>query len=179
MSKKTKKKIRFFNKKELKTVAWFLVKFNLLAIPLYTVLYLNLSFPLLQTFFATLSYNTIKIFGYNVTQDGFWLTTFTENGVQKIEISWDSTGWKSMYALAALVIATPISNFFRKLRFIPIGILMIFLINYLRITSTILISLKFGFHYFDIVHLFLWREGLILAVVAIWYLWFRKERYIR
>jgi exosortase/archaeosortase family protein len=175
--KKAKKKVDFFDRKKLEAVAWFLIKFNLLAIPLYLILYFNLSFSPLQTFFATLSHSTLNVFGYNVTQDGFWLTTSTDNGIQRIQISWDSSGWKSMYALAALVIATPVSNISRKLRFIPIGILIIFLLNYLRITSTILISLIFGFNYFEIVHVFLWREGLIFAVVAIWYLWFRKEKY--
>lgn len=176
MGKKLKKGLKFLDRKKLIATAWFLIKFNLLAIPLYLILYFNLSFPTLQTFFATISYHTLKLFGYDVAQDGFWLITYANNGTQRIEISWDSTGWKSMYALSALVVATPISNFSRKLKFISIGVLIIFLINYLRITSTILISLKFNFRYFDIVHVFLWREVLIFIVIAIWYFWFRKER---
>jgi hypothetical protein len=40
-----------------------------------------------------------------------------------------------------------------------------------------LIALKFGWQYLDVVHNFLWREGLILAVVLIWYIWLRKEKY--
>ena len=53
----------------------------------------------------------------------------------------------------------------------------LFLLNFVRIVSTILFSLKFGFQYLDIVHTFLWREGLILAVVCVWYLWLKKTKY--
>lgn len=173
MGRKIQKKKNLILRKKLKTVAWFLIKFNLLAIPLYLVMYFNFTFPPLQNFLATLSSYGTKLFGYHLTQDGMSLYSSS----RQIEISWDSTGWKSMYALAALVIATPVSDWNKKIRFLFIGVPLVFLINYLRITSTILVSLKFGFQYFDIIHMFLWREGLILAVVAIWYVWLRKERY--
>lgn len=173
MARKIQKKTNLILRKKLKTIAWFLIKFNLLAIPLYLVMYFNFTLLPLQTFLATLSSYGVKLFGYPVTQDEMFLTS----GSRQIEISWDSTGWKSMYALAALVIATPVSDWNKKIRFLFIGVPLVFLINYLRITSTILVSLKFGFQYFDIIHMFLWREGLILAVVAIWYVWLRKERY--
>lgn len=173
MARKIQKKKNLILRKKLETIVWFLIKFNILAIPLYLVMYLNFTLPPLQTFLATLSSYGINLFGYHLTQDEMFLYS----GSQQIEISWDSTGWKSMYALAALVIATPVSDLHKKIRFLFIGVPLVFLINYLRITSTILVSLKFGFQYFDIIHMFLWREGLILAVVAIWYVWLRKKRY--
>lgn len=173
MARRIQKKKNLVLRKKLKTVAWFLIKFNLLSIPLYLAMYFNFTFPPLQTFLAIAASYIIKLFDYPVTQDDMFLTS----SHQQIEISWDSTGWKSMYALAALIIATPIANWYKKIRFLFIGIPLVFLINYLRIVSTILISLKFGFQYFDIVHTLLWREGLILAVVGIWFIWLRTEKY--
>lgn len=179
MARKIQKKKNL--RKKLKTVAWFLIKFNLLAIPLYLAIYYNFSYPPLQKFLTFLSIPFIEFFGYKTSLvDSFDCNTPSISGFgfeKPVCISWDSTGWKSMYALAALAIATPVIAWKKKLKFLGIGLPLVFLINYLRIVTTILIALKFGWHYFDIVHNFLWREGLILAVVAIWYIWLRKEKY--
>jgi len=181
MKEKTKKSSKFFNKKKFETIAWFLIKFNLLAIPLYLAMYFNFSYPPLQNFLTAASVPFIELFGYEtslINSSNCNIPSIFGIGFEEpICISWDSTGWKSMYALAALAIATPVAAWKRKLKFLGIGLPLVFLINYLRIVTTILIALKFGWGYFDIVHTFLWREGLILAVVAIWYIWLRKEKY--
>lgn len=179
MAKKKKKDLTL--RKKLITVAWFLVKFNLLAIPLYLIMYFNLSYPPLQNFLATISAPFIKLFGYQTSlvyspycnAKSIFLPEFEK----AICISWDSTGWKSMYALAALAIATPFIAWKKKWKFIAIGVPTVFVINYLRIVTTIVIAIKFGWQYFDIVHTVLWREGLILLIVAIWFVWLRKEKY--
>ena len=168
-------------RKKLWAAVLFLVKFNLLAIPMYLVLWLNLSYPPLQTFLTGLVYNNLKLMGYGVElinspSSSVPLISFSDQ-LPKIQISWDSTGWKTIYALLALTLATPYSNLKGKVRFLAIGIPALLLLNYIRIITTILISLNFGFQYFNIVHTLLWREGLILAVVAIWYLWLKKVKY--
>lgn len=177
MKKKFKENLR----KKLKTIAWFLIKFNLLAIPLYLAIYYNFSYPPMQKFLTSLSIPFIEFFGYQTSlMDFFGCNVPSIYGFgfeEPVCISWDSTGWKSMYALVALVIATPVIAWKKKLKFLGIGLPLVFLINYLRIVTTILIALKFGWNYFDVIHTFLWREGLILAVVAIWYVWLRKEKY--
>jgi exosortase/archaeosortase family protein len=174
-----KKKFAF--REKLKTVALFLIAFNLLAIPLYIILYFNIYSPQFQNFITFISKPFIDIFGYNTTLEYTShcnvKAIFIPDYQQSVCISWDSTGWKSMYALAALAIATPFITWRKKWKFITIGVPIVFVLNYIRIVTTILISLKFGFQYFDMVHTILWREGLILAVVAIWYLWVRKENY--
>lgn len=168
-------------RKKLWTWVLFLVKFNILAIPMYLILFLNMSYPPLQTLLTELTCKNLNLMGYHAS-----LVTSPESEVQliyfsnqfpKVQISWDSTGWKSMYALLALTLATPLSNLKRKARFLAIGIPSIFLLNYLRIITTILISLNFGIQYFEVIHTLLWREGLIIAVVAIWYLWLKKVKY--
>jgi len=179
MAKKTKKNLIL--RKKLLTVAWFLIKFNLLAIPMYLAIYFNLSYPPLQDFLTDLSRPVIELFGYETIL--FYHDYCNVQAIYGPEfekpvcISWDSTGWKSMYALAALAIATPFISWKRKLKFLSIGIPTVFLLNYIRIVSTILIALKCGFQYFDVVHTLLWREGLILIIVAIWYIWLRRIKY--
>ena len=177
MVKRLQKKERLTNR--LASVLIFLVTFNLLAIPLYIVTYANLSFEPLKELNARIVSATLKFFGYDSYSDGSTVDLVSNGVLQKIDISWDSTGWKSMYAIAALILATPISKskISRKIKFAVIGIAIIFFINYLRISSTILISANFGFNLFDIIHTVLWREGLILAVVGVWLVWMRMEKY--
>lgn len=182
MARKVQKKKKLILRKKLKTIAWFLIKFNLLAIPLYLLIYFNISYVPLQGFIAAASVPFIKMFGHSASLvDYFGCDAPSVSGpdFQKpVCISWDSTGWKSMYALAALVIAAPVAGWKGKLRFLAAGIPLIFLINYLRIVTTILIALNFGWRYFELVHTVLWREGLIIAVVLIWYLWLRRQKKI-
>lgn len=174
MAKRIQRKKRVTREK-LKKIMLFLVKLNLLAIPLYLAIYFNISFQPMQTFLAYLVSSFLKIIGYSFTREDFLLTTFLENKLLQIEISWDSTGWKSMYALVALIVATPISTYKDKFKFLLIGLPAIFVLNFLRIITTILISIKFGFHYFDFLHLFLWRTVLIASVLTLWYLWLKRK----
>jgi exosortase/archaeosortase family protein len=179
MVKKTKKTNTL--RKKLLIVIKFLIIFNLLAIPLYVAMNFNFSYIPLQKFLTSASIYFIEMFGYHATliDDSFCnVPSISINkNTEPICISWDCTGWKSMYVLTALAIATPLIGWKSKLKFLGIGIPIIFVINYLRITTTMLIALKFGWQYLDVVHNFLWREGLILAVVLIWYIWLRKEKY--
>ena len=175
MVKRLQKKERLINR--LLSVLIFLVIFNLLAIPLYVALYTNFSFEPLKELNAKMVSATLKIFNYNVHSEGSTVNLLSNGITQKIDISWDSTGWKSMYAIAALIIATPISTISKRIKFAVAGVVIIFFINYLRVTTTILISANFGFNWFDIVHTLLWREGLILAVVGVWLAWMRMEKY--
>ncbi|MBI2084550.1 MAG: archaeosortase/exosortase family protein [Candidatus Aenigmarchaeota archaeon] len=160
-----------------KKVLQFLIAFNALAIPLYIAMYTGFEFQPLQEFNSQMLYYTLQALGYNVQLDGSSIHLIAGLEAHKIDVSWDSTGWKSMYAVAALIIATPISTMEKKGKFILAGIAAMFVLNYLRITTTIIISATYGFGFFDVVHTVLWREGLILAVVGYWFFWLRRENY--
>ncbi len=175
MVKRLQKKERLTTR--LTSVVIFLVTFNLLAIPLYIALYTDFSFEPLKELNARMVSTSLIFLGYDVYSDGSKVNLLSGDVPQKIDISWDSTGWKSMYAIAALIIATPISRISRRIRFAVLGIAIIFLVNYLRIVTTILISVQFGFNLFNIIHTVLWREGLILAVVGVWFGWMWMEKY--
>jgi exosortase/archaeosortase len=145
----------------LATIAWFVVKFNLLALPMYLAIFSGFSHEPLRISTAWISNVVLNSIGYTTIQSGHTIQT----SVADVDISWDSTGWKSMYALVALALATPLGNRSR-LKFIAM----------LRIVTTIGAALSYGMQYFDILHLLLWREGLITAVVAIWGAWLWREK---
>lgn len=163
------------SRKKLTEIAKFLLIFNMLAIPMYVVLYYNLSFDPLRNFIAFLSAKFLSLFGIDVVQQDSFLNILANNQLLKIDISFDSTGWKTLYALVALAFATPAKKLKDKMKFLAIGLPVLFALNLLRIATTILIAVVFGYQYFEVVHIFLWREGLIAAVVLIWFLWFRKK----
>jgi exosortase/archaeosortase family protein len=168
------------SRKGLKDVAWFLVKFNLLAIPMYLMIYLNVSMQSFQLFFAQILVNNLNDLGYETyffdsPISAIPLISISGTDAPLIYVSTDSTGWKSLYALVALALATPRKKLNKRVRFLAVGLPAIFIANYFRILSTILISLKFGFKYFDFVHGFLWSWGLIAAILLLWYMWLRNK----
>jgi len=165
-------------RKKLIEIAKFIVIFNVLAIPMYVVLNYNLSFDPFRNFIAFLSAKFLSVFGIDAVQTNSFIDILASNQLLKIDISFDSTGWKTLYALVALVLATPARKPKDKMRFLAIGLPVLFALNLLRIATTILVAVVFGFQYFEVVHIFLWREGLIAAVVLIWYLWLRQKKII-
>lgn len=161
---------------KLKIVAKFLLIFNLLSLPLYVAIYANFSFYPLQVFTASVSNSVLQIIGYDTSLHGNLLVITAKNLLLRVDVSWDSTGWKSLYALAALSVATPVA-FDKKIKFLAIALPAIFVVNILRVVTTISLSLIYGLEYFDLLHNLLWREGLIAAVVGIWLVWTYKQKY--
>jgi len=163
-------------KRKLFAVICFLINFNLLAVPFYSLLFLDFSLPQVQTFLATAIAKALQMFGYQVASKGYVLTLFTINEIARVNITVDCLGWKSMYVLSALVLAVtyPLR---KKIKFLLVALPAIFLINYLRIVSTLLFVLAYGFRYLDFVHGILWQEGLVAVVVLAWYLWLRQIKY--
>ena len=188
--KKTKKTKRpektfsifsIFSVRTLYSVALFLIKFNLLAIPMYLVIYFNVEFVPIQQFLADSVYAVLRASGYEVAKSGLVLTLTSGFTIVNVKMTVDCTGWKSMYALAALALATPLpdgkrkfkfkSKFESRLKFIAAGAAAVFALNFLRVLTTVLSFYSFGLQALDVVHTLLWREGLIVAVVLIWGFW--------
>lgn len=154
----------------------FLIKFNLLAIPMYIVIFSGVELYSLQLLIADIVHVIIKAFGYEIVKKGIALTLVATPSVVHVVIGIDCTAWKSMYALAALMVASPVPNDRRKLKHAALGVLAIFTLNIIRLTMTILVGYWFGMWYLDIVHALLWREGMIFAVIVIWLIWLKKQK---
>ena len=167
--------MKFFKKQtKLIQVAQFFLVFNLLALPMYFILLADLSFLPLQDFLAAMTSQVLQLQKIPAVSSGSFVTIFDTSGVlRNIQISFDSTGWKSVYALVALIIATPLPSMRRKLRFLAVGVPAIFVLNFLRIWSTIWYSYVYGWENFDVIHTLLWREGLIALVLLFWFFWLR------
>ena len=173
MAKKIQRKERL---EKFKKIGWFLVKSNLMAIPLYAIILLDLSWVPLQNFLAYVTFLILKSMNYMVSVDGYSIFTVAGGQINRIDVSWDSTGWKSLYTLAALTLAVshPLK---KKLEFLAVALPVVFVINIARIVSTIAYSISFGFQNFETIHTILWREGLIFVVLALWVGWLLRVKY--
>lgn len=162
----------------IELLADFLIKFNLLAIPMYIILFLGIEFYPLQVALTDLVHWVITALGYEAVKNGIMLTFVNPPFMATVIMGIDCTAWKSMYALAALMLASPVANDRKKLKYIILGVLFVFVLNIIRLVTTVLIGYQFGMDYLDIVHTLLWREGIIFAVIAIWLLWIKKQKVI-
>jgi exosortase/archaeosortase family protein len=148
----------------------FVLMLNLLSVPLYLFIYFNMEFSLLKELEAFLVSRLLKVLGLNSNSEKNFV--IIDNKIY--EISWDSTGWKSLYTLFALIISTPIYNR-RKIKSIIIGLCLLFLFNMARITATIYLSYK-QIYSFDFLHLGLWRWGSIGFLLFIWFIFLYAQK---
>lgn len=161
----------------LKSAFWFLIKLNLLAIPLYATTYLDYSVPQLQHAWAAMLSQSLQSFGYETALDGSMIAVKDGSTIRQVEFSWDSTGWKSLYAMFALTFASGVGTLRQKIRFLAFALLLVMFVNFLRVDTTLLIALNLGFGLFDFVHVFLWGGLMTGFVIATWYvLFFRGEQ---
>ena len=58
-----------------------------------------------------------------------------------------------------------------------IGSATLFAINIVRLVTTVLAAYSLGFGALDVMHTVLWREGLIIAVLALWFFWLRNQKH--
>ncbi len=94
--------------------------------------------------------------------DGFLVNM--PDGPLLVTIDWDCTGWKSMYFYTALVLSTAV-EWEKKLRaflFVPI----LYLFNIARISGSMWIASKFGYHAFNVAHDMLF--GYVSVLLALW-----------
>lgn len=160
-------------KKKAELILKFIIVFNLLAIPLYVIIILDIDFISLQNSFAFLLEKSISMLGYTVSRKGFMLYIFTGSAIMAIDISRDCIGWKGVYALASLIIATPIGAMKRKFKFLLVWGPVLASINFFRVFVTILAGIHFNIEFMRTLHSFLWQYVQILLILSIWYLWLR------
>lgn len=151
------------------TALEFFILLNLFAIPAFFIHYSDVDFPLLRAAEAKI----VALFLGKAENHFVYVNGYAFN------ISRDSTAWKSLWLFFSLMI---ISIFLKGLNakdvaYLLIGLLIIFFANILRIITTIRAALAYGFAGFKIVHTFLWREGMIFLVLALWFLWLTKNVY--
>ncbi len=168
-TKAYRKKKLHVNQK-LRSVLRFLVKFNLFAVPLYIILLSGYQLKPLMEVTTDISFAVIKA-TMPAERSGPNMIIPAEGGSWSAYVSWDSTGWKSMLALFALIFATefPMRKKIIGLAFIP----LVYAVNILRIWFMFFFVHNFGAEGFPLVHATIWSWGLILTIIAFWVLWMR------
>ena len=172
--KRGKQKKRFLfkiSKKHGFQILKFLIRFNLFAIPLYLIIISGFQLVFLKDITTHLSLSLLRFTGIDASLSGNSILVPLEADSFAAVIDWDCTGWKSMFALFALIFATDFS--LRKklhgLIFIP----LVYLVNLIRIWFMFYFVSSFGLLYYDLVHATLWSWGLILTIIAFWVVWIR------
>ena len=155
------------NNPRLYEVLKFIVKFNLLSIPLYIFLILNIEFVELQLATAQITETLLHATGVNAIRDGITLIVPVSGGFWSAQIIWDCIGWKSILLFLALVFATSFDKKKYALLFIP----FIVLVNILRIWFMFFYVHNYGLANYDFIHAVVWSWGLLITVLLFWFVW--------
>ncbi|MBI2076241.1 MAG: archaeosortase/exosortase family protein [Candidatus Aenigmarchaeota archaeon] len=158
-------------KRAIRKTLVFLVKFNLLSIPLYAIILTGFQSGFLMDATSNMVVAFLRATGMETAMHGNIITVPVKDGSFGAFVSWDSTGWKSMLAMFALVFATEFP--LRKKMFGLVLIPLVYAVNILRIWFMFFIS-TVDTNYFALAHLTVWSWGLIFAVLGLWIIWMKK-----
>jgi hypothetical protein len=158
------------------------LKFNLLAIPMYAAIVAGMSIYPMQSVIAEVVYNIIRAAGYWAQMSGVTILLFAPTAppgppaVQTLTIVSSFTAWESIYAFAALVIVTPVAGIIKKAKVILAGSVVLLALNVTKVVATIAAAYDVGFSYLAVTDTLVWKGYLIFISVALWLIWFRKQK---
>lgn len=143
----------------------FLAAFTLLSGPFYFALNSGWNAAGIRSITASVSAVVLDVVGLQVSSAG----SFVHGSEMVLDVTRDSTGWKSVLAFTALVLATgrPLRQTARGL---IAGITALFAANVLRITTMFYAVTVYDVSY-ELLHTVLWRWGLTAAVLVTWMWW--------
>ncbi|MDY6769985.1 MAG: exosortase/archaeosortase family protein [Candidatus Nanohaloarchaea archaeon] len=143
----------------------FLARFTALAAPFYLVLGSGWDATGVRAATADVAAALLRAAGIGASSTG----TFVAAGELLVDVTRDSTGWKSVSVFTALVLASrrPLRT---RLWGIAAGAAALLAVNVLRIWSMVYAVTVFGVGY-ELLHTLLWRWGLTASVIAAWLLW--------
>jgi exosortase/archaeosortase family protein len=84
------------------------------------------------------------------------------------------SAWLGMAAITALILGFPGSDKRRKLYGLVLALAGIYAVNILRLSSTIALTNWFGPGVFEMLHVFLWREAMLVFALLVWAAWLKK-----
>lgn len=144
---------------------FFLFKFSFFSLPLYALLWLEWNPVWLRSFNASVSSGVLSFLGIQAKHVG----TKVVSESLLLDVSTDSTGWKSFFALSALIFSAEKGNK-QKLLGVIISLPAIFSVNLLRIVSMVFLVEVYKVSY-ELLHTLLWRWGLTLFILVFWLTW--------
>jgi len=161
----------FISEMRSSSLLMFIVRFNIFAVPLYALLVTGIKSEPLMQLTTYLAFTMLRATGINAQLHDYIISVPVSNGDFGAYVSWDSTGWKSMLALAALIFATtfPLRKKMLGLLLVP----LVYLVNILRIWFMFFI-VTINVAYFEIAHITIWSWGLIFTILLLWVIWMKK-----
>lgn len=170
------------NKKRIELIKFFTLLI-ILASPVYFIMQSDISFYSIEENIAKLTVWGLNQTGINATlgigyeKIGMEMPIIILQNFEKpIGIARACTGYRSILALTALILATPKIKWKKKLRGILLFAPLLFMLNIVRVYTSVLIAELFGEKWFEIAHTILWREGLIALILILWTLWLLNEK---
>lgn len=144
----------------------FFLTLIVLAIPFYLLLNLEPYFLFLQDVAAINVQTFLELIGLEVSRESYLVFLMGKG----LEVAPACIGWRSIAVFLAIVIATPLKkkNYWLALGLTPI----LYGFNIFRL-STSLITFVLAPGLFDAVHGFLWKYGMTLLVLGLWWYWFK------
>ncbi|MBI4176344.1 MAG: exosortase/archaeosortase family protein [Candidatus Aenigmarchaeota archaeon] len=149
---------------------YFLVRLLALSAPLYFIISYGDLYPL-QAITASNSALILHGLGYQVAQDGPVVAVSDGLSSFRFFISEDSTAWKSMLFLFALIFAVPKVRIKKRLLGILWGLPLVWIGNLGRVVGIVLVERSYGIGAALFWHDFLWRAGLVALVLGLWLVW--------
>lgn len=153
---------------KLLSIARFIVILFVLGIFLRLSLTLSLDTTRIQEYYA--QFLAIILIGLGTSLEIQGIDIIIGNSIYRIVQ--DCMGWKSMYLLFSLYLATP-NNYLQNLKYLGIGLVLLQVTNVVRVISTIYLA-EAGLISFEIIHSLLWQWGLSIVVFGLWYYWYSK-----
>jgi len=154
--------------RKLFLVLRFLVRFLILAIPLY--LFERLDLFALQDLEAKQVSYILNLFGQGsevVYVNGIPSIVYQGRGIGIIGAC---TGYRSFFALVALILAVPGVNWRKRKVGLLLALPSIYVFNLTRLVSTVLLS---QFIEFQVIHDYLWIYGMTFLVLFLWLFWLK------
>lgn len=152
----------------------FLLRLLVLSIPLYLILWLNPSMLHIQRAVTDHSHMVLTAMGLEVESTDLIIMIGTYRPFV-IYIGPDCTGWKSMVAYFALLLATMGVTMRKRALGLLAGIPLIYAGNIFRIVMVVVIEGTWGREAATFFHDFLWQVGLTALVIILWLAWLRWD----
>jgi exosortase/archaeosortase family protein len=119
---------------------------------------------------ASVSELILNAIGFDVSMD--MRNVIRHNNGYSVQIIWACTGLKQSY-IYFCIIAFYRGPWVKKLWYIPLGLLVVYLFNIFRITFIVAVIRDFP-HWFHFLHLYLFKYMFYIVIFGLWVIWEEK-----
>ena len=91
----------------------------------------------------------------------------------QVEIVQECVGWLGLFAVAALILAYPRVPWGKRVFGLAFALPIMYIINLLRVFTTLYLGYHHGQEVFEFVHSVLWKTLLVGFALLIWWLWLK------